>query len=125
MKRRKHLFTCKIFLTMMILFTVFNGRAQEKSGLPQKMTDKMKKELSLTEEQYPKVLAANEQFATQMAALKDSGGGRFSKLKKLKAIDSERDNALKKVLTEEQYALFQEQKKENRAKARSQFGNRQ
>lgn len=124
MKTKKHLFTCKILLTMMILFTAFNGQAQEKSELPQKMTDKMKKELSLTEEQYPKVLAANEQFAAQMAALKDGGGSRFSKLKKLKAIDSERDKTLKNVLTEVQYTAFQENKKENRAKARSRSENR-
>jgi hypothetical protein len=124
MKRKQHLFTCKIFLTMMILFSVFNGQAQEKSELPQKMTDKMKKELSLTEEQYPKVLAANEQFAAQMTALKEGGGSRFSKLKKLKAIDSERDKALKNVLTEVQYTAFLEQKKENRAKARSRAGDR-
>jgi hypothetical protein len=117
--KRKHLFTCKIILTMIFLLAVFSGHSQEKSDLARKMTDKMKTALSLTDEQYPKVLAANEQFATQMAALKDGGGGRLSKLKKLKAMDSERDKALRTVLTEAQYATFVQQKKENRAKAKS------
>ncbi len=113
-----------MFIITAILFTALNIRAQEKKELPQQMTDKMKTQLSLSEEQYPKVLAANEQFISQMSAMKDGGGSRLSKLKKLKAIDSERDKALKKVLTEEQYAAFQEQKKENRAAARSQSRNK-
>lgn len=115
--KSKHLFTCKIILSTILLLAAFSGHSQEKSDLARKMTDKMKTTLSLTDDQYPKVLAANEQFATQMAAVKDGGGSRLSKLKKLKAIDSERDKALKNVLTEAQYATFVEQKKENRAKA--------
>jgi hypothetical protein len=115
--KRKHLSACKIILTTILLLAAFSVHSQEKSDLARKMTDKMKTALSLTDEQYPKVLAANEQFAAQMAALKDGGGSRLSKLKKLKAMDSERDKALKTVLTEAQYATFVEQKKENRTKA--------
>lgn len=117
MQKRKQLSICPFILTVTILFAALSGHAQEKSHA-QKMTDKMKTELSLTEEQYPRVLAANEQFAAQVAALKDGGGSRLSKLKKFKAMDEDLEKALKNILTEEQYTNYREQKKKNRAKAR-------
>lgn len=100
--------------------------SQDSKTQAQKMTDKMKTNLSLTDEQAKEVLPINESFTESMAALKKSSEGKLAKYQKFKEADDQRDSALKKLLSKEQYLLFKEQKEENREalkEARKNRGN--
>ncbi|MBC8032633.1 MAG: hypothetical protein H7Y03_00695 [Chitinophagaceae bacterium] len=89
--------------------------AEERAKL---VTDSMKTSLVLNEEQYQKAYTANLHFMTKAADVRKESGDRASKVSKLKALNKDRDDALKTVLTEAQYAQFQEQKKDNRKEMR-------
>lgn len=95
-----------------------------KASMAKRMTDSMRVHLQLTEDQVPKVLAINETFAGKAAAIKSEGGSRLSKGKKLKAANSERDIALKAVLTEAQFKAYKANKKENKGEFRQRMRER-
>ena len=87
--------------------------AQDKSKeRAQRITDTMTVRLGLTADQIPKVQAINEEFAAKAADVKNSDGGKLGKFKKLKSAGKGRNEALKEVLTDEQYKQFIEQQKE-------------
>lgn len=105
-----------------LLFTVFAfamaipAVAQDKSNedRARALTDHMKEKLLLSDEQYSKVYNINLSFVNKTSGLRNSGGGRLAKARKLKDADGERDKALKGVLTDEQYKTYKSQKEENR-----------
>lgn len=102
-------------------FATVQAQSTEKGEMAKRMTDSMTVNLGLTEDQVPKVLAINQEFTSQAASAKSEGGGKISKLKKLKAADDRRDKALKEVLTAEQFKDYKAKKKENRAEAKEKF----
>ncbi|MFP9113001.1 hypothetical protein ACLI1A_03615 [Flavobacterium sp. RHBU_3] len=121
----------KLLKTMRLLAVVFfitacAANAQEKTSEgAQKITDMMKEQLKLNNDQYKKVYAVNEDFLKQAKAMKESGAGRKEKVQKFKDIDAKRDEKLKGILSKEQYASFLEHKKENRQKLREYFKDQQ
>jgi Spy/CpxP family protein refolding chaperone len=75
------------------------------------LTDSMKTRLSLTAEQYPKVLAINQNFIDGISKLKDTPATDSTAAgAQVKTLSENRDAELKKVLTNEQYTTYQEQK---------------
>jgi Spy/CpxP family protein refolding chaperone len=84
----------------------------------QKLTDWMKKELTLTAEQEPKVHAINVKYADQMDDIKAEGGDRRAKFKEAKDTNKAKDEELKTVLTPEQFTKYSEKKQEMRQKIR-------
>lgn len=90
--------------------------AQDKSNeeRAKTLTERMKQNLSLNDDQYEKAYTINLAFVNKATQVRNSGGGRLGKARKLKEADGERDKMLKGVLTEEQYKKFKEQKAENR-----------
>lgn len=104
-----------------VAFATVQAQSTEKGEMAKRMTDSMTVNLGLTEDQVPKVLAINQEFTSQAASAKSEGGGKISKLKKLKAADERRDKALKEVLTAEQFKDYKAKKKENRAEAKEKF----
>ena len=89
--------------------------AQDKSKEKAKrLTDSMTVHLNLTADQVPKVLAINEAFAGKAADAKNSDAGKMGKVKKVKSAGKSRKEALKEVLTDEQYKLFIEEQKEKK-----------
>jgi hypothetical protein len=87
--------------------------AQDKSKQKaQRLTDSMTVRLGLTPDQIPKVKAINEEFAAKAADAKSSDAGKLGKLKKVKSAGKGRNEALKEVLTADQYKLMLEQQKE-------------
>lgn len=118
----------KLFALLIIIgcagFTAVQAQDAEKGARAKRMTDSMTVQLSLTEDQVPKVQTINEEFAGKAATIRSEGGGKLDKLKKLKAANNDRDKALKAVLTEEQFKEYKANKKENKAAAKEQYKKR-
>jgi predicted ATP-grasp superfamily ATP-dependent carboligase len=112
----------KLFVVLFIMgctgFAAVQAQDAEKTTVAKRLTDSMTVQLSLTEDQVPKVLAINQDFSTKAAAIRSEGGGKMDKLKKVKAANSERDKALKAILTDEQFLEYKANKKENKALAK-------
>jgi hypothetical protein len=112
----------KLFVLLFVIgctgFAAVHAQDGEKVTVAKRLTDSMTVQLSLTEEQVPKVLAVNEEFSSKAAGIRNEGGGKMDKLKKLKAANSERDKALKAILTDDQFLEYKANKKENKALAK-------
>lgn len=116
-----HLAKSVAFALLLFFSVAVQAQQADKTEAATRLTDKMKTELTLSEEQYPKVYEANLSFINKAAEAKAAGGGKISMLKKLKALDQERDGALKAVLTDAQFKSFEALKKENRSEMKKQF----
>ena len=103
-------------LLTMLLTLFFNINAQQQSGDAEawanKLTDWMKKNLSLTEEQLPQVQEINPKYANKLYALKRNTIPRRQKLEMLKDNDIAKDEEMKKVLTSDQFKSYQTKKEE-------------
>lgn len=97
-----------------------DGSADQKAKA---LTDRMKTQLTLNDDQYKQAYDINLNFVTKLGGIKEDAGSKMSKFKKLKSVDEERDAALKKVLTEQQFKEFQTQKKENREEMKARYKN--
>lgn len=105
-----------------LLLTAVNlGFAQSK------ITEEQKKEmqalaesyigqLNLTDAQKEEFQALNLKYAEKLMELKESSGAKFSKMKKAKAIRSDKNAEVKALLNDEQYATYQSFQKEMRDK---------
>lgn len=119
----------KKLLTSLIIicvagFSTLQAQDAEKGAMAKRMTDSMTVRLSLTDEQVPKVQAINEEFAAKAASIKAEGGDRMNKVKKIKAANSERDKALKAVLTDTQFSEYKANKKENKGEMKHRLRNK-
>ena len=88
------------------------------------LTERMKQNLSLKDDQYEKAYTINLAFVNKATQVKESSGGRLGKARKLKDADGERDKMMKGVLTEEQYKKYKEQKSENRKEMKKRYNER-
>jgi hypothetical protein len=115
-------FFATLFLAAFSLVSTVQASAQDNKKEPEErariLTEKMKTELSLTDEQVPKVEAINLKYAKKNSEVRDGGGGRLAKLKSLKASQEEKDKEMKGVLTEEQYKKYREMVEEMEKKVR-------
>jgi hypothetical protein len=94
-----------VFLGLMLVSSVIF--AQRGDFDPQeaatRQTEKMKTELALNDTQYASVKSINEDFANKQKTLRDNTAlSREDKMKQMKTLSTEKDEALKKVLTAEQ-----------------------
>lgn len=80
------------------------------------MSDKMKTELSLTDDQYQKVQAINLDFANKTKDIKKDGADKAGWAEKMKPLDEERTTSLKGVLTPDQFTKFESMKKDMKDK---------
>jgi DNA-binding helix-hairpin-helix protein with protein kinase domain len=85
------------------------------------LTDRQKTQLTLTDDQYKQVYDINLDFINKLGAVKEDGGGKMAKFKKLKELDKNRDASLQKVLTEEQFKKFQTVKQETREEMKEKY----
>jgi len=85
------------------------------------LTDRMKTNLTLNDDQYKSVYDINLDFIKKLGGVKEDGGSKMAKFKKLKEIDKSRDASLQKVLTEDQFKKFQTQKQETREEMKEQY----
>ena len=92
----------KMTILRSVLFVLFIASvnflyAQDKSNeeRAKMLTESMKKNLVLADDQYEKVYVINLAFINKATQVRNSGGGRLSKARKLKSVDGERDKLLK------------------------------
>jgi len=83
-----------------------------------KLTEKMKTELALTDEQYPKVQAINLKYAQKNEDIFREGGGRFAKFRALKSSQKDKSKEMKAVLTSDQYKKYEQMMDEMKNKAK-------
>ena len=125
MTMKKHL-----IVTLVIMMTGSMAFAQKKHGGwkdGSAQADKMKTELSLTDQQYASIKSIDEKYKNKFVALRsDSTVNRDTKFKQAKELKTERQKEVYKVLTPEQHAKWQAykkdqamMKKEQREKARA------
>ncbi len=105
----------KQILGLLVFFISVSAFGQKKEGDAQtrldRMNEKMKKELNLTDKQYEKVSAINADFVNAREANKDSESPEARK-EAMKSYHAE----MEKVLTAEQMEKFETQIKERRKK---------
>lgn len=103
-------------------------REQLKNSTPeqraQKMTDWMKTNLQLSDEQATSVHAINLKYANENESLRGDTSARREKYKKLKDTQESKDEELKGALTAEQFSTYLSKKKELQQKMREQVRER-
>lgn len=76
------------------------------------LTEKMKTELTLSDDQYNKVYAINLEYAQKNQAIMKGTGNKLSKFQTLKSQNEAKTKELKAVLTKEQFDKYQKMQKE-------------
>ena len=69
-------------------------------------TEFMKGKLSLTPEQLPKIEALNLEFAKRLDPVLKGGDGPLVKARTIRTVESEKEAALQKILTPDQFQTF-------------------
>lgn len=128
----------KVIFALLVLIA-FNAQAQKNGSenrsnmTPEEMatsrTKQMTADLDLTEEQQKEVLAINLKNAETFGKLRGkrrsdlSEDERSALRSKMKEMQTENQKAMKKILTDEQYAKWDKMQKERMNRARNQRGN--
>ena len=104
-------------LLIFLLIAAVTSKGQDKSIPPAadraaKITEWMKSNLQLTDDQLPKVQDINLKYANKADELRTMTMGKRQKLQKLKADGQAKDGELKAVLTPEQYKIYESNKAE-------------
>jgi hypothetical protein len=106
-------------LIMLLLFVFVNTSSySQQKDIPSaseratKLTDWMKTNLQLTDDQVPKVQDINMKYANKMEELKNNAAGKRQKLLTLKENDKAKDAELKQVFTDSQYKTYMTKKEE-------------
>lgn len=95
---------------------------EERAGL---VTDYMVESLSLSDStQIAKVQAINLEYAKKNEKVMKSNDRRLPKLRKLKSLGEDKDKDLKKVLTNDQFSLYMENKEIMREKMKEKMKER-
>ena len=68
--------------------------------------------LDLSEDQRPQFEEITKKYAQQMKAVKDGGGRRMDKFKKVKAIRDSKDAEMKSLLSKDQYRVYLDKREE-------------
>ncbi len=106
-----------VLLLIILLITAVTTKAQDKSIPPAadraaKLTEWMKTNLQLTDEQLPKVQDINLKYANKADELRSMSMGKRQKLQKLKSDGQAKDGELKAILTQDQYKIYESKKAE-------------
>ncbi|GAB3795153.1 hypothetical protein GCM10028819_10750 [Spirosoma humi] len=87
-------------------------------------TEMMKSKLGLDSMQVSEVQAINLKYALKNEPILKSGDSKLSKFKQLRSSQKEKESALKKVFTPEQYKQYQDFQDEMRAQLKEKRKNR-
>lgn len=112
-----------VFLGLMIVSSVlFAQRKFDPQAMATRQTEKMKTELALNDTQYASVKSINEDFANKQVALRgNSALSREDRTKQMRALRTEQNEAIKKVLTADQntqWEAYRTKQMEQRKKER-------
>ena len=119
---QKILFTAFIFLSICLQSSAQKlGDATERST---KLTEWMRINLSLTDEQLPVVRDINLKYAKRMDELKVNSLPKSEKMKQIEDNDKEKDKELKDVLTGSQFQTYLSKKQEIKKKLKENLRQR-
>ena len=123
---KKIIFPC-FFTIAALLFSITApaqkmGDAAERSA---KLTEWMRINLNLTDEQLPTVRDINLKYAKKMDALKTNSLPKSEKMKQLMDNDKAKDKELKDVLTDSQFQTYLSKKEEIKKKFKENLKQRQ
>ena len=115
------------FLSLFFALFLFSTNTTFAQSRAENLTDEQKEELAASMEEYFSVLDLTEEqkfefetitkkYAEQMKAVKDSGGRRMSKFKKVKSIRKNKDAEMKTLLSKDQYKVYLEKQEEMKKK---------
>jgi flagellar basal body-associated protein FliL len=122
--------TVKQFLLSlsMVIFLVAAGHSQAGAKTPEDrakaLTEKMKTELTLADDQYSKVYDVNLKYAVKNEAIMKSVDSRMSKFKAIRAANIDKTGELKSMLTEDQFKKYREMQKELKEEAKDAYKNK-
>jgi hypothetical protein len=113
-----------VFAGLMMISTIIFAQQKSDAGSKHgKHGERLKKELSLTDDQYNSFRGINKDFAGKMSVIrKDSTLAKEVRRDKLKSLKSEKDAALKKVLTEEQFKKLSDSRSTHARKSKHRKG---
>lgn len=99
-----------------------NDLSEEQKEEIKKNLEEYAAALDLSEDQRPKFEEITKRYAKQMKAVKDSGGRRMSKFKKVKSIRKNKDAEMKTLLSKDQYKVYLEKQEEMKDKMKQRRG---
>lgn len=104
-----------VSVVALVLAFTLNASAQDRAASgAQRMTDNMKTELKLTDDQYAKVFEINKEFVGKSQEARKNNVDRKQAGESIKVLNDERETKLKTVLTEEQFTSYLAKKEEKR-----------
>ncbi|WP_102407874.1 hypothetical protein [Parabacteroides bouchesdurhonensis] len=114
---------CLVVLLSSVSAFAREGRHMDrKAGDPSKRCEKMIQELKLDDKQAAEFRKINEEFRQKMKAEREvAKADREKKRAGMLAMRNDRDAQLKKVLTEEQYKLYQEKQTDQQQKSKRHY----
>jgi len=80
--------------------------------------------LDLSNDQQSEFESITIKYAEQMKAVRDEGGGRMQKFKKIKSIRNDKNKEMKDLLSKNQYKLYLEKQEEMQKEMRNRRENR-
>jgi len=113
-----------LFLFLSISGASF-AQGTRKEQAAKMLTDTMKTQLSLNDDQYKQVYDINLDFISKLSAAKQDAGVKMAKFRKMKEADRDRDATMKKILTDDQFKSYQEHKQENKKELKDRYRNKQ
>jgi hypothetical protein len=123
LSRKKTIIMRRIIFSGIFLIFLAQGAFAQNPGIQltpeeraQIQTEWMKETLQLNDGQVSKVDSLNLEYALKMEKVK-SVQGRISQLKEARGISEEKEEKLKKLLSEEQFQFYLDKRKELRKKA--------
>lgn len=94
---------------------------EQKETLAQNM-EEFHEVLNLSEGQKPEFESITKKYAKQMIAVRDGGGSKFKKYRKVKSIRKNRNAEMEKLLSKDQYEAYLEKQKEMQKKMKEKRG---
>lgn len=112
-----------LFFALCLIGTNTTFAQSRATNLTEEQKEEIKKNLEeyaaalhLSEEQKPKFEEITKKYAKQMKAVKDSGGRRINKYRKVKSIRKNKDAEMKQLLSKDQYKGYLEKQEEMQKK---------
>lgn len=119
----KSLKILSLFLALFFISTNMIIAQSKGANLTEEQKEELKKNLeeyaaalNLSEEQKPQFEEITKKYADQMKVVKDSGGSRLSKFRKVKSIRKNKNKEMKKLLSKEQYEVYLDKQEEMQKK---------
>jgi len=117
----------KIILTFLVASITLISNAQQNGQKGQRMdpkaqTEKMASDLGLNDDQKSKVLTVNTDASTKRQALRSNESDPSNRRADMKKIETDRDGALKGILTDDQYKKYVQMREDERKQRQAQRG---